>query len=137
MADRYQQLINTPIGKIVSKQVGLPTPVTLERYEPGQPVVSGPVLLGAAPGGRLADSIQRFLGDAGAEVITGPPASDQTFKAIVFDASGIGSSEDLREAWSFFHPVDPPGTGIGADHRPGLAARRLRRLAGSDGTAGA
>jgi 3-oxoacyl-[acyl-carrier protein] reductase len=105
MADRYQQLINTPIGKIVSKQVGLPTPVTLERYEPGQPVVSGPVLLGAAPGGRLADSIQRFLGDAGAEVVGGPPVSEQTFKAIVFDASGIGSSEDLREAWSFFHPV--------------------------------
>ena len=105
MADRYQQLINTPIGKIVSKQVGLPTPVTLERYEPGQPVVSGPVLLGAAPGGRLADSIQRFLRDAGAEVVSGPPASEQTFKAIVFDASGIGSSEDLREAWAFFHPV--------------------------------
>ena len=24
MTDRYQQLINTPIGQIVSKQVGLP-----------------------------------------------------------------------------------------------------------------
>ena len=41
MADRYQQLVNTPIGRIVSKQVGLPAPVKLERYEPGQPVIDG------------------------------------------------------------------------------------------------
>ena len=50
MSDRYQQLVNTPVGKIVSKQIGLPTPVELERYEPGQAVVTGPVLLGG--GGR-------------------------------------------------------------------------------------
>ena len=48
MADRYQQLVNTPIGKLVSKQVGLPAPPRLERYRPGQPVITGPVLLGAA-----------------------------------------------------------------------------------------
>ena len=24
MSDRYQQLVNTPVGKIVSKQIGLP-----------------------------------------------------------------------------------------------------------------
>ena len=49
MSDRYQQLVNTPIGKIVSKQIGLPAPVKLERYERGQPVVTGAVLFGAAP----------------------------------------------------------------------------------------
>jgi 3-oxoacyl-[acyl-carrier protein] reductase len=61
MADRYQQLVNTPIGKIVSKQVGLPAPVKLDRYEPGQPVIDGPVLLGAAPGGRLTGPLARIL----------------------------------------------------------------------------
>ena len=55
MADRYQQLVNTPIGRIVTKQVGLPSPVTLERYQPGQPLISGPVLVGAARGGRLSE----------------------------------------------------------------------------------
>lgn len=105
MADRYQQLINTPVGKIVSKQVGLPTPVALERFQVGQPVVSGPVLLGGAPGGRLGDSIERVLRDVGAEVVSGPATSDETFKALVFDATGIRSSEDLHEAWSFFHPA--------------------------------
>ena len=32
MSDRYQQLVNTPVGKIVSKQIGLPAPAKLERY---------------------------------------------------------------------------------------------------------
>ena len=70
MSDRYQQLVNTPIGKIVSKQIGLPAPVRLERFEPGQPVVSGPVLLGAAPGGRLAGPVAKVLAAIDAEVHT-------------------------------------------------------------------
>jgi 3-oxoacyl-[acyl-carrier protein] reductase len=127
MADRYQQLINTPIGKIVSRQVGLPAPVQLERYESGQPVIGGPVLLGAAPGGRLAGAIARVLVSIGAETHTpmldelraaaadaeldarvfNPEVApaDQTFKALVFDASGIKSSDELHEAWAFFHPT--------------------------------
>ena len=127
MSDRYQQLINTPVGKIVSKQVGLPAPVTLDRYEPGRPVIDGPVLLGAARGSRLSPAIARVLAgieaDAhtpvGSEVRTAAAdagleasifnaevaPSDQTFKAVVFDASGIASSEDLHEAYEFFHPT--------------------------------
>ena len=105
MADRYQQLVNTPIGRIVSKQVGLPSPVKLERYEPGQPLISGPVLVGAARGGRLKDAAESVLREADAEVFAGIPGADETFKALVFDATGITSSEELREAWSFFHPV--------------------------------
>jgi 3-oxoacyl-[acyl-carrier protein] reductase len=127
MADRYQQLINTPIGKLVSKQVGLPAPVRLERYERGRPVIEGPVLVGAAPGGRLTGPVARVLAAIDAEVHTpmqqdvrgavaaaqldakiwNPDAtpSEDTFKALVFDAGGIGSSERLREAWGFFHPT--------------------------------
>jgi 3-oxoacyl-[acyl-carrier protein] reductase len=127
MADRYQQLINTPIGRIVSKQVGLPAPEKLERYERGQPPVTGPVLLGAAPGGRLTPAIAQILSNIEAETQT--PMDDDvraaaadagldagifnpevaspedTFKALVFDASGIASIEQLRQAWAFFHPT--------------------------------
>ncbi len=126
MADRYQQLMGTPIGRIVSKQVGLPSPVKLERYQPGQPVISGPVLLGAASGGRLGSAIATVLQSIRAEAHTAlhedlrsaaavagldakvfnpdvAPA-DQTFKALVFDASGIASSDELVEAWAFLHP---------------------------------
>jgi len=127
MSDRYQQLVNTPIGKIVSKQIGLPSPVKLERYERGQPVVNGPVLLGAAPGGHLSGAIARVLGAIEAEVHTplqedvrtaaadagiearvwnaDAAPEDDTFKAIVFDATGIADSTQLHEAWAFFHPT--------------------------------
>ena len=127
MSDRYQQLVNTPIGRIVSKQIGLPAPVSLERYEPGQRVVAGTVLLGAAPGSRLVASAAAVLAAVGADVQTpmqeearraaadaGLPAGifnpevasgDQTFKALVFDATGIADSAALREAWAFFHPT--------------------------------
>jgi 3-oxoacyl-[acyl-carrier protein] reductase len=127
MSDRYQQLVNTPIGKIVSKQIGLPNPVKLERYERGQPVVSGPVLLGAAPGGRLAGATAKVLAaieaevhtpmlqdvrtaaaDAGLEAMVWAPDAapeEQTFKALVFDASGIADSTQLNELWAFFGPT--------------------------------
>ncbi|MEA2158378.1 MAG: 3-oxoacyl-[acyl-carrier protein] reductase [Solirubrobacteraceae bacterium] len=127
MSDRYQQLINTPIGRVVSKQVGLPQPVRLERHQPGRPVIDGPVLFGAAPGGRLAGAVTGVLAAVGAEVHTpmqedirtaaaavgleakvfNPEAapSETSFKALVFDATGIGSSEELHEAWAFFHPT--------------------------------
>jgi 3-oxoacyl-[acyl-carrier protein] reductase len=100
MADRYQQLVNTPIGRIVSKQVGLPAPVPLERYEPGQPVISGPVLLGG--GGSLEAAARRILSGVGADVVS---ESADAFKALVFDASSIGSSERLRELREFFQPA--------------------------------
>jgi 3-oxoacyl-[acyl-carrier protein] reductase len=107
MSDRYQQLVNTPVGRIVSRQVGLPAPVTLERYAAGQPVIDGPVLLGGPAGdGRLGAAIRAVLGDVGAEVMETPPgAEQQTFKALVFDATGITSTRDLRDAWAFFHPT--------------------------------
>jgi 3-oxoacyl-[acyl-carrier protein] reductase len=127
MSDRYSQLINTPIGKIVSKQVGLPAPVALERYEPGQPVIEGPVLLGGAPGARLAPTVAQVLAAVGAEVHTpmtdelrtaaadaaldakvfNPEAAidEDTFKALIFDATGIDSTEALHEAWAFFSPT--------------------------------
>jgi 3-oxoacyl-[acyl-carrier protein] reductase len=126
MSDRYTQIANSPIGRLIVKNVGLPTPVELERYDPGQPVISGRVLLGAAPRGRLARPLTSVLAGIGAEVHTalqdelrtaaadaglnakvfnGQAGGDQRFKALVFDATGITSSSELRELWAFFHPA--------------------------------
>src|SRR5579875_2854353 len=121
MPDVYQQLVNTPIGKLVSKQIGLPQPPRLERFQAGQPVISGPVLFGAAPGGRLAKAVTKVLAAVEAEVLTpmdedvraaaaqskleagiwNPEAAaeDQRFKALVFDATGISSSDELVRVW--------------------------------------
>ena len=35
MPDRYQQLVNTPIGKLVTSQVGLPQPPRSSATSPG------------------------------------------------------------------------------------------------------
>jgi 3-oxoacyl-[acyl-carrier protein] reductase len=125
VSDRYQQLVNTPLGRIVTRQVGLPAPVQLERYTPGRPVIDGPALFAAAPGGRLATATAQTLAAIRAEVHTplaepvrtavaaaridaaifNPQAAplDQTFKAIVLDASGIDSSDRLHEAYELLH----------------------------------
>ncbi|HYV15936.1 MAG TPA: 3-oxoacyl-ACP reductase [Conexibacter sp.] len=100
MADRYAQLINTPVGRLVGKRTPLPTPVSLERYRAGAPVVEGSVLVGGAPGGRLDAAIARVLSDARAEVSLATP-----YKALVFDATGIVDSAGLGELHGFFHPV--------------------------------
>jgi 3-oxoacyl-[acyl-carrier protein] reductase len=125
--DRYTQLVNTPVGKILSKQIGLPAPVPLQRYEPGQPVIDGSVLFGAAPGSTLATAIASVLAAVEAEVRTPQQeeprqaaadagikagifnaevaTEEDRFKALVFDASGIANSADLIEAYAFFHPT--------------------------------
>jgi 3-oxoacyl-[acyl-carrier protein] reductase len=103
VSDRYAQLVRSPIGRIVSKQVGLPAPVELQRFKPGQPVIDGPVLLGGAPGGRLLDALKGVLERVDADVRARGGDAEETFKAVVFDATGIDSSERLVDAWDLFH----------------------------------
>jgi 3-oxoacyl-[acyl-carrier protein] reductase len=136
MTDRYAQLVNTPIGKLVTKQIGLPQPPRLERFEPDQPVITGTVLLGRAAGtgapdgggpSRLAAPVAKVLKAIDADVLTpmdeglrsaaaeakldagvfNPDAApeDQRFKALVFDATQIESSDELERAWAFFKPA--------------------------------
>jgi 3-oxoacyl-[acyl-carrier protein] reductase len=126
VADRYQTLINSGPGRFVGKRLGMPVPAPLRRYEPGQPILHGPALLGGAPGGRLTDAAAAVLRAIDAEVYVPPvdhlrgPAQEagvqstvwspdgdqgQRFAALVFDASGIDAPGSLREAYSFFHPV--------------------------------
>ena len=107
MSDRYQALANSPLGRRVVRAVGLPTPVPLDRHEPGRPVVSGPVLVGGARGGRLVEPVMDVLRSVGAHARTDVARGDGGGKlaAIVFDASGIDESPRLRALYDFFHPV--------------------------------
>ncbi len=126
MSDRYAQLVNAPIAGSVAQRLGLPQPVPLERHRPGDPVVRGRVLLGAAPAGRLAQTAAAALAQARADVassldepvrsalaaagldasVFNPQApGEQRFKALVFDASGIADSTELVALQSFFHPT--------------------------------
>ena len=71
MADRYAQLVGSPVGRRLARPLGLPRPAPLGRHEPGAPVIDGRVLLGAAPGGRLAQAAVGVLYDAGVATVSG------------------------------------------------------------------
>jgi 3-oxoacyl-[acyl-carrier protein] reductase len=104
MTDRYQQFATSGVGRLMVGRLGLPNPIPLRRYEPGQSMLTGPALLGAAQGGRgLSDTVAGILTKADAEVRT--TADDERYGALVFDATGISSPEQLRELHAFFHPV--------------------------------
>ncbi|HVQ58135.1 MAG TPA: 3-oxoacyl-ACP reductase [Solirubrobacterales bacterium] len=101
MSDRYSQLVNAPVVGTIAKQLGLPQPVELDRYRPGAPVVSGPVLSGGAPGGRLTRALAGFLDRIAAE----RAGTEGKAKALVFDATGIADSTELVELQRFFYPA--------------------------------
>ncbi len=101
MSDRYSQVVNAPLVSTVAKQLGLPQPVSLDRYKEGAPVVAGPVLSGAAPGGRLEKYLPGFLDSIRAE----RAGTEGKAKALVFDATGIADSTELVELQRFFYPA--------------------------------
>ena len=102
MSDLYSQVVNSFPVRLVAGRVGLPQPTQLERYAPGSPVISGPVLLGGAPGGRLSDQLERLLSDIGAKHAGDSP--EEHVGALVFDSTGISDSTQLVELQRFFHP---------------------------------
>jgi 3-oxoacyl-[acyl-carrier protein] reductase len=101
MSDRYSQVVNAPVVGTIAKQLGLPQPVSLDRYQEGAPVVSGPVLSGAAPGGRLEKYLPGFLDRIKAE----RAGTEGKAKALIFDATGIADSTELVELQRFFYPA--------------------------------
>ncbi len=125
MTDQYQAFTQSPIGKFVVKNLGLPSPVVLERFESAQPVVKGAVLVGAAPSSVLSGAIAQVLSNIHADSYVGNNGAlqqeaakvglnlrpfnagdkESKFKAVVFDASGIQNSEQLNELYKFFNPI--------------------------------
>jgi 3-oxoacyl-[acyl-carrier protein] reductase len=106
MADLYAQLTRSPIGSQLSDLLGLPKPARLRRYEPGQPLVDGPVYLTGAPGGRLLDAATKVVHAAGGHLTDMPLADDDgRYGGVVFDATGITDSTQLRALYDELHPV--------------------------------
>jgi 3-oxoacyl-[acyl-carrier protein] reductase len=108
MSDLYSQIVNAPVVSTIARQVGLPRPVDLDRHRPNTsgvpgPVIAGPVLSGAAPGGRLERPLKTLLDEIGAE----RAGAEGKAKALVFDASGIADSTELVELQRFFYPAVP------------------------------
>ena len=121
MSDRYGELVQSPLGKKVAKNLGLPMPMKLDRYESGQPVVRGEVALGVASGDDTAvqSALAEILGGYEAKVNTDATftnlkttsLSDRLkddnarFKVAIFDATNIKSTDELKQVYDFFHPI--------------------------------
>src|SRR3954468_24941254 len=103
--DRYQQLTQSAPGGFIAKRLGLPQPSSLRRYEPGQALLEGPALVGAAPGGRLSRAVTKVLKATGSDTASADQNGDTRFSALVYDASGIKSTAELKALYEFFHPT--------------------------------
>lgn len=130
MADVYESLLGNSLGRSLLSTLNLPVPAVLERFTSEQThFLSGTVLLGAASGSLLGDVIMSTL-KASAGTLWTPSAmperatyeqlaqkqgmtlqfagegqAEQRYKAVVFDATGIATSEQARELYEFLHPV--------------------------------
>src|SRR5690606_11024840 len=125
MTDQYQAFAKSPIGKFVIKNLGLPSPIHLDRFESATPVVQGAVLFGSASKRLFNGEIAQVLRNIHANSYAGNSAElqqaaakvwlnlgafnegdkESKFKAVVFDASGIQDSEQLIELYKFFNPI--------------------------------
>ena len=51
MTDKYTQLVSSGPGRSIARKLGLPQPAALRRYQPGQPLLTGPIVVqGSTPG---------------------------------------------------------------------------------------
>ncbi|MBP8064316.1 MAG: 3-oxoacyl-ACP reductase [Acinetobacter sp.] len=125
MSDQYQAFAKSTIGKLVIKNLGLPSPTLLDRFVSATPVVQGAVLFGAASTSSLSGSIAQVLANVHANAYAGNNAElqqaaakvglnlnafnegdkESKFKVVIFDASGIENSEQLHELYTFFNPI--------------------------------
>ena len=102
MADRYQTLTGTPVGKLVVDRLGLPNPRPLRRYRAGETPLSGTFLLGGD--GRAGEPCRLAVIGGGGDVAT-EHAEAARYAGLVFDATTVAHSENLVALPRFFTPV--------------------------------
>ena len=138
MSDRYIDFANSSLGHRLVAALGLPSPVRLERWQAGRlRPVEGALLLG---GGALASNVQAFanrLTDAiytyGAEASTWIPGHGPKLKAVVFDASDLQHTDQLKQLreytlnWLYELGLEPAPDKLPLDTR-GIPKDILRRL---------
>ena len=130
MSDWYREFANSGFGTTVTKQLGLPRPAVLRRYEPGEPLLPGPVVIGSAGEGRLREQLTEILRDADVTVqspVTADGATDgEKLGAVVLDATGLATPGDLASAHDFLAPAIKRLRASGSRADPGRPARRGR-----------
>ncbi|MHA6796959.1 3-oxoacyl-ACP reductase [Pseudonocardia bannensis] len=97
--DLFRDLSNSP----VAARLGIPRVPVLRRYEPGQPLLAGPALVGAVGAGRFAKAVSALVEDAGGTVLDAP--GDEKIAAVVLDATGARTITDLASVQAFLTPA--------------------------------
>ncbi|MFC8938215.1 3-oxoacyl-ACP reductase [Streptomyces griseoincarnatus] len=99
MADRYLSFTGTAPGRFLTRRLGLPRPAPLRRWSAERPALDGELLHLTAGASRLdlAPVLAR----------TGLPTDEAAGKpaAVVLDATGVRTVEDLDEVHAALHPV--------------------------------
>lgn len=130
MNDIYHSIANSPLGRKLFSAINLPIPVELERWVQGQSTfIKGKILVGTTADTPVIESVLKTLGDASCTIQFNKESHDaeaveqaaqkahvsitplgtsrgaSSFKALIFDASEIESSAQLKAMYDFFHPV--------------------------------
>ena len=125
MSDAYLNFANSAFGARLAGMLGLPRPVPLERFEAGQPVVAGDVLVGAGGTPELLPallaaframraatvahrSVQGWTAMANqAGLMSGLWSTGEQpggpLKAVVFDATGLATVAQAEALYQCFH----------------------------------
>jgi len=125
MADAYLQFANSTLGARLADLLGLPRPVPLARFVPGEPVIDGEVLVAAGGQPQLLPVLLQAFASMQARTVahasvpgwtalanqaglmSGPWSVNAQpggpLKAVVFDATGLRTAEDGQALHSGFH----------------------------------
>ncbi len=125
MTDSYLGFANSSLGSRIAAMLGLPQPLPLERYQPGQPVIKGSVLIGGGGTPQLLNALVSAFKSIGAQsvahkslpqwmglaneagMMTGrwgiADQPGEKVKALVFDATGLTDSTQSDAIYNFFH----------------------------------
>lgn len=103
-SDLLSQVVNSGPGSFLAKQLGVPQPEQLRRYRPGDPPLSGSLLIGGS--GRVVEPLRDALADDYDVVANnlGGRWAD-SFGGLVYDATGITEPEGLKGLYEFFTPL--------------------------------
>lgn len=125
MTDSYLGFANSPLGSRIASMLGLPQPLPLERYRADQPAIKGGVLLGGGGVPQLLGALAQCFQSMGAKTVAHRSLPQWTaianraglmsgrwgvedrpgekVKALVFDATGLQTSEQADTLYQFFH----------------------------------
>ncbi|MGG5172552.1 3-oxoacyl-ACP reductase [Pseudarthrobacter sp. J1738] len=95
MTDKYTEFVSKGFGKDLAKKLGLPQPVVLRRHTPGDPLVTGPVLVQGSSSG--AEELAQELLSWGLDIRRHVTAKEK-FGAIVLVLDDVQHPTDLEES---------------------------------------